>query len=234
MKVYAHNGNDILIAHFPGNSRNENIDLINKFKEITFKLPDDIEIISPITQNCVADSPLDYQLRKNNYTYINPLYNRFMRWERQGKVNHILSALKQTDKKYCLIMDGNDVSILSDLTDIIDRLKSYDKKIIYNPTLFMYPHVVIEHIPNREQYGEYCHINAGCCIGERKELVKFYKHALAYIKQDSRPIDSEQYYIRKAFNDFQDTVFFDYKCKIFQCWHKMEYEIKNDDIYLLK
>lgn len=233
MEYYSYSDNKILIGHFPGQTKIKNKNLINELSTTHFYLPDNIDIISVITKDQINSSPLHNQLQSNNYKYINPLRNRFMLWSRVGKVEHVLKALNSATKEYSLILDGNDVVILNDLTNIINLLKSYNKKIIYNPTINLYPHVILDNVPNREQYGKYCYLNAGCCFGETEELKNFYEYTYELINNEYNPIDSEQYYIRKAFDKNQDKVFFDYECKIFQCWHKVKYIEKNNKIYVI-
>lgn len=228
MDYYSHTKNKILIGHFPGQTKQENIELIEELKNRKIKIPDNLEIVSVITKDQIDYSPLHYQLKHNKYSYINPLKNRHMIWKRTNKIYYVLQALKETEKEYSLILDGSDVVILSDLTNIIDIFKEYDKNIVYNSTIWMYPHIIIDNVENRGQYGEYCYLNAGCCIGKTKDLINFYDYAWKIIKNTYITCDSEQYYIRKAFNNCQNTVFFDYDCKIFQCWHKAEYIYETD------
>ena len=59
-------------------------------------------------------------------------------------------------------------------------------------------------------------------IGETWALLNFYRNVKKEIKKDYIKVESEQYYVRKVFDKNQDTVFFDYKCNIFQCFHKTE------------
>lgn len=233
MEYYSHTNNKILIGHFPGNTKSENVELINELKARKFTIPDNIQFISVMTKDCIDTSPLNYQLTLNGYDYINPLKDRHMKWKRESKVKYIIKALENTTKKYSLILDGSDVVILSDLTDIVSLLESYKKKIIFNSTVWMYPHMVVDNVENRGQYGKYCFLNAGCAIGKTSDLLKFYKFVQDIIENSTTNISSEQYYVRKAFNQKQDEVFFDYNCKIFQCWHKAEYKIENDKTYLL-
>lgn len=230
MEYYSHTNNKILIAHFPGHTKIENADLINELKETKITIPNNIDIISIMLKETKENAPLNYQLNLNNIDYINPLKNSHILWKRLNKPKYILKALEQSTKEYSLILDGNDVIILSDLTNIVPIFETYNKKIIFNSTIWMYPHVIIDNVENRGQYGEYCYLNAGCCFGKTKDLIDFYKYTIDIIENTSSRslVDSEQYYIRKAFDKKQDDVFFDYECKIFQCWHKAEYSYNED------
>jgi len=233
MEYYSYTGNKILIGHFPGKTKYVEKDLINELKKIKFRLPNNISIISILSDKYLNSAPLNYQLNHNNIKYINYLKDKNTIYKPYNKIKYVLNSLYQSDTEYSLILDGNDVVILSDLDNIIELFKTYNKKIIYNATIWMYPHIIIDNVKNRGQYGQYCYLNAGCCIGYTKSLIDFYEYAYAILQTNRMLIDSEQYYIRKAFNDNQDKVFFDYKCKIFQCWHKQEYKIENNKCYLL-
>lgn len=225
--------NEVLIGHFPGKTKASNMYLINQFKDIIFKLPDNVTILSPITADKIPSSPIHYQIALNGYKYINPVADRLMLWNRANKANIIYQGLQYCPTEYCLIVDGNDVVIMNDLTDIINKFNVYNKDILYNPTCYMYPHIVVDSVENRDELGKYNYLNAGCCIGKTQSLLKFYKEVKNEVNNTYHPIDSEQYYIRKIFDKHQDTVFFDYKSLIFQCWHKVKINaIQLEDIYI--
>ncbi len=228
MEYYSYTDNKILIAHFPGDTKIDNKELLNEFSQRTISVPDNIDIVSVMTTDQMENYPLYKQLNNNNISYINPVDDRVLSWQAKDKLQYVLEGLKKSTKDYVLCLDGNDVAILTDLTDIVEIFKTYDKKLIYNATIWLYPQVIIETIPNRGRYGRFKYLNAGCCIGEREYMIKFYEAALDLLSKDVNPVNSEQYYIRKAFNARQKDVFFDYQCKIFQCWHKPEYSIKGN------
>ena len=158
MKFYNSKSHDFLIGHFPGETRYKYDQLINEFKNIKFKNNIDVTIISPITKDFLASSPLHHQLVLNEYKYINTLYDRYMKWEKISKIDAIIDSLMMCKTKYSLILDGNDVVILDDLTDIINRFDEYNVKILFNPTIYMFPHIVIDKVPNREKLGKYCYL----------------------------------------------------------------------------
>ncbi|MBQ0112301.1 MAG: hypothetical protein KBT03_04140 [Bacteroidales bacterium] len=227
MEYYNHNNESILIGHFPGKSRIESADILEKYKKTKFMKPFGVQFISIITPDYLKNGAcLDFQLKRNGIEYLNPAkYDYFGKWSMPKKIKYIIKALKQTKEPYALILDGADVCIMNeDLTSMIEKFKSYNKKIIFNATIWAYPKTNIDIIENREQYGRFCHLNAGCCIGETKALLEFYEECQQLVNNDKIGSNSEQYYIRQVFNNHQDTVFFDYDCKIFQIWHKPIYE----------
>lgn len=226
MRYYSHSGYPIQIAHFPGQSSIVSKAVLDEGKKNSFYKPYNVDIISIITPDYLDDdnTALDYQLKLNNIEYINPAKRHIGKWTNSKKVGYILKALKQSNQEYCLILDGADVCVMSDLTDIVDRFKSYKKDILFNATLWHFPKLEIDNVKEREQYGKYCYLNAGCCIGKRTALIKFYLECYKEIAKDKRKNPSEQFYVRRVFDRHQDKVFFDYECKIFQIWHKPEYE----------
>ena len=236
MEYYSGSGNRIMIGHFPGQTKYKEEALIKELKERMFVLPENIGFVTPITKDQAKTSPLLYQIKKNNYEnrFYNSLSDRNMVWHSSMKVKYVLDSLLLCREEYALVLDGNDVVILTDLTDIFDRFDSYGKKILYNASIWMHPHVIVDNVKNRGRYGQYCYLNAGCCFGKTADLADFYKYAYeSFIKDKRQEYDSEQYYIRKAFDRRQGDVFFDYDCRIFQCWHKQEYKYDGDRCTLL-
>lgn len=229
MDYYSHSGHKILIGHFPGQTKIQNKELINEISKRKFNKPDNIGIICPITKDQLNKSPLINQLMANDYSYYNSLVDRNIAWIPERKILHVLDSLKLCKEEYALILDGNDVVIFDDINDVIERFETYDKKIIYNSTIWMYPHVIIDDVENRGQYGQYCFLNAGCAIGKTSDLIEFYEYAWDILYRTPKPVSSEQYYIRKAFDKKQDEVFFDWDCRVFQCWHKQAYDYKTVD-----
>ena len=234
MEYYSHTNHKILIGHFPGQTKKIYKDLMYDLADRHFNLPDNIDIISVIKKETIPISPLHKQLTLNNYSYINSIKDRNMLWNKNKKIKYVLDSLYVATKEYCLILDGNDVAILSDLDNIVELFESYNKKVLFNASIWMFPHVIIEHVKDRYKYNPYCFLNAGCCFGKTKDLIDFYEYAYNVYKESLTDVDYEQYYIRKAFDKKQDEVFFDYDCKIFQCWHKCEYIEIDDNKIMLK
>lgn len=223
-------GTPVKISHFPGWTRYKYKHLIEMFS--TYKIagiPEDLQIITCVDDDSVSNdkSPLIRQLKNNNIPFINAAEHKDVYpWVNNKKIKLLHDALENVTTKYCLILDGIDVTINDDLSDIIDIYKTYGKKIVFNATPWAHPKAIIDMIPNRkETYGKYCFLNAGCCIGETEELKKLYTEALELLNNESTETPhwaSEQFYIRRVFANHMDTIFFDYDCKMFQVWHKTE------------
>lgn len=223
-------GAPIKISHFPGWTRYKYKNLIDTFASTKLdKLPDNLQLITCVDDDSVSHnkSPLIRQLVNNNISFINAAEHKDVYpWVNNKKIKLIYDALQNVTSEYCLILDGIDVAINTNLDDIVDIYKTYGKKILFNATPWAHPKVILDMIPNRKgNYGKYCFLNAGCCIGETKELKNFYKEVLKEFNntpEDNQYWQSEQYFVRKVFANHMDTVFFDYDCKIFQVWHKTE------------
>lgn len=224
-------GTPIKISHFPGWTRYKYKNLIDRFATTKIKpLPENVTLITCVDDDSVAydKSPLIRQLNKNNIPFINAAEHKDVYpWVNNKKIKLLYDALQKVETEYCLILDGIDVTINTDLSDIIEVYKTYGKKIIYNATPWAHPHVILDLVLNRKElYGKYCFLNAGCCVGETKALQDFYGEILDIFNKTNKDEDpyweSEQYFVRKAFAKHLDTIFFDYDCKIFQVWHKTE------------
>ena len=221
-------GNPIKISHFPGHSKCKYKDLIKEFAKTKIsEIPSDLQIITCVDDNNVANdkSPLIRQFNKNNIPFINAASGKDVYpWVHNKKIQLIYDTLQNVTSKYCLILDGIDVTFNSDLTSIIEDFKAYNKKIIFNGTSLLHPRVIIDVIPNRvEKYGKNSFLNAGCCIGETEALKSFYKEVLDLFNTTDKATNkywkSEQYFVRSVFANHMDTVWFDYESKIFQVWH---------------
>jgi len=241
MKYYSHTNREIIIGHFPGDTKRIEANLINELSNRSFSKPDNIGIVCPYTDNTRELSILIDQLERNNCSYYDSLKDKIIKWEPEKKAFYVLESLKEVKEEYSLILDTNDVVILTDLADILDRFNEYKEEFpkleaLYNATIWMYPHIIIDDVPNRYKYGDFCYLNGGCCIGRTEYLKEFYEEICKDIQHSfniNSNVFSEQYYIRKIFDKHQDKVFFDYKCSIFQCWHKQEYRYDGDKCYLL-
>ncbi|MDR1755242.1 MAG: hypothetical protein LBR74_10190 [Eubacterium sp.] len=231
-KYISHSGNEVLISHFPGKSRIKHHDLMYEFSKRSFHIPDNIDIISVITQDILNDAVLHIQLSRNNIEYINPAKGRFFIWSMDKKIPLILQSLLLSKKEYCLILDGLDAVIISDLDNIFERFMTYGKKVLFNATIWKFPEILIDTVVNRDQYGKYNHFNAGCCFGKTKDLIDFYKYCNEVFENDLTVTDNEQYYLRRAFDKRQDDVFFDYDCRIFQVWHGVNERVEGSNVYL--
>ena len=230
-------GEPVKISHFPGWTRYKYKYLMDKFSTNKIGgLPKDLRIITCVDDDSASHgkSPLINQLDRCGIPYINAAEHKDVYpWVNNKKIHLLYDTLKNVKSKYCLILDGIDVTINENLDDIIDIFNTYKKDIVFNATPWAHPHAEIDIIENRKElYGKYCYLNAGCCIGKTKALVKFYKE-VAEIFDNTPETDenweSEQYFVRKAFANHMDKVWFDNECKLFQVWHKTKLSLPHID-----
>lgn len=212
------------IAHFHGNS----LDCYPKVQEMIKSrkdigtLPDNVEIISCWTdeEKCM----LKHQLDKHNILLTNAVKKKPEVWYMPDKIRFYINALKESTKEYCLLLDGYDTLIVS-FDDMMRRYREIGKDILFNASRFNYPNVNIDVVPDREDRGESRYFNAGCCLGKRTALLKFYEEALDYIDSVVNPRSSEQLVIRYAFAKYSEDennsfVDFDYECRVFRTFGK--------------
>lgn len=215
--------NNVSILHFPGKQKKTYAKEIDMMKEIEFTMPEDLSIISIMTPDVVESSPLHYQLTKNNVSYINTVPADHKMWINRHKPRYVKKALELVRTNYCLILDGNDVVIVDNLDDIIEKFNCYERDIIYNATSNRFPNLEVDKIPGIKDdqrimmFGPFCFLNAGVCIGKTEALRWFYDEVIEAVEKENIP--SEQYFVRKVMNNHQDKVFFDYDCRLFQAFN---------------
>lgn len=152
--------------------------------------------------NCV---PVDYDITQT--------------WYMPNKIKWFIQVLERTKQDIVMFLDGYDV-LLTHLDDILERFKTQPYKILFGPSCNNYPDVRIDRIPLRTKKGTYRYFNAGCVIGYREDLLKFYKEALDFVTLPN-PWNSEQFILRHAFAKYssdekQNFIGVDFNCEIFR------------------
>ena len=122
MNYYTYTGNKMYVAHFSGATKEIFPTTIDKVKDITFNMPEDLSIITAITDNVKSDSPIIYQLNKNKTSYIN-MADR-TEWSDLKKLEYIIQGLQDASTEYCLIVDGLDVVITGDMDEALGIFKN--------------------------------------------------------------------------------------------------------------
>lgn len=224
MQFKSFHGNIVSLLHFPGRQKEVNKEAIEQLKELEISKPDDISIVSIMTPDVVQTSPLHYQLTKNGIDYYNSVPEDHKMWINKHKPSYVIEALLKVTTPYTLVTDGNDVVLVGDLDLLIEPFLGYEKQIIFNATSNRFPNMPIDYIPYVDDYdcreilfGPFCYLNAGVCFGYTEALIEFYK--LVKELTDMENVPSEQYYVRKAFHSTQNSVFFDYDCRMFQAFN---------------
>ena len=221
--IYKYNGNQINIVHFPGEAFQDfdkTVKYIFNSTNLNYINDSELTILSCWTDEnkCI----LYQQLKKQGIKLYNCLpdnYDKTQSWYMPNKIRFILDYLKtKITTDIVLILDGYDVLILNTDT-ILEKFKNQKYRILFNGTVGKYPLEDIEYIENRDSLGYKKYFNAGCCIGYKEDLIKFYEECLNYIDIDN-PLNSEQKVVRTAFSKYsndkeQNFVYFEYEPNIF-------------------
>lgn len=202
------NGKELNVLHFCGRSLKEfpsTTKLVYELIELDTNINPDLTIISCWTDDnrCM----LYQQLKKHGIKLHNCLpktYNKwYSTWHMPYKVNYILSYLVNHVKtKYVLILDGYDV-LMTNTTTLLDKFLNQKYRILFNATPNNFPEETIDIVPGRENLGRHCYFNAGCCIGYREDLIKFYAEALEYMCLPN-PLNSEQKLLRHVYANYSE------------------------------
>ena len=158
-------------------------------------------------------------------------YDKTQPWYMPNKIKFFLDTLEKIDQEYVMFLDGYDV-LLTGLNDIIEKFEKQKYDILFGPSCNNYPDVMVDVIPFRTKKGVYRYFNAGCCIGKKESLKKFYQEALTYIDKPN-PLNSEQLVIRYAFANYsrdlnQTFIGIDHDCEIFQSMGVLDCNVDYD------
>jgi hypothetical protein len=213
------------VVHAQGDSRDICHPIFIEAYQRTLVLPEDLSILTVQTGN---NSLLQNQLQGQNIPYHNPAEDFHGQWNNQLKPQFIIEGLEEIHSKYTLILDGSDVVIMT-LTGIIEAFKEQEKVILFNATKSNYPKENIDRVINRDFFGDWRYLNAGCCIGETDALGEFYAEV---VKEPENEWHSEQAMVRAVFDHYQEYAAFDWQCKIFQTMGKVNIEQEDDDVFI--
>ena len=176
------------------------------------------------------------QCKKFNIPLVNCVpydYDKTQTWYMPNKIKFFIDVLENTNEDIVMFLDGYDV-LITHLDDIIERFENQPYKILFGPSCNNYPNIDIDKIYGRTNNGTYCYFNAGCVIGYREDLLKFYNETLQYINVKN-PWNSEQFIMRIAFSKYstdnsQTYIGIDYNCKIFQSMGVLNSTFNEDSI----
>lgn len=236
MKVVNANNKEINILHFQGRSLETLKDMFNLVKNNVQLAPlePNLTIVSCWTDDTKCH--LLQQLNKFGINLVNAVpdnYDRSVKWDMTNKIQFYIEYLKEKVKTdYVLLLDGYDV-LLTSTIDIVKRFKATGYRIIFNTTYNKYPKEDIEVIENRRnKLGDFQYFNAGCCIGYREDLIKFYTECLNY-KDIPNPARSEQKILRHCFANYsndplQKFIWLDTNRIIFHTMAHTEYSYVDD------
>jgi hypothetical protein len=229
MAYISFTNNEIFVLHFAGKSKKIFKRDLFLLRDTIIQKPNNIDIVSPLTDDQIKDSVLIYQLDKNNIPYINPLKNRNIVWKQPEKIKYVLEGLKQSNNEYCLILDGNDTVIVKDLANLIEIFNTYNKKIVFNASIETYPAMQIEKVTPKSKIGPFNNLNSGIVFGKTNDLIDFYEKVSDFYDSSNKDNPTEQYYIRNVYKDYTDEITIDNECKLFQVYFKNFVRKENDD-----
>ena len=208
MQILDQNNNTPNILHFHGH----NLDQLPKtFNAVLYKHQvntnydkDRMDIVSCWTdeERCV----LLQQCKANNIELHNAVpddYDRKQNWYMPNKIRFFIQYLEKCDKEIVVFLDGYDV-LITQLNDILEKFYSFGYRIVFGPSCNNYPESNVDKVYQRCKKGTYRYFNAGCCMGYREDLLKFYKESLEYIDIPN-PWNSEQYVMRHAWAKYSNN-----------------------------
>lgn len=211
----------IYMLHFPGNTKeifkSQITEIVNNYK---VELPDNLSIVSIITDDLKNKAPLDIQLKKSNIEYYNSdEVNKIKKWEKGKKPFYILDALQKVNTEYCIIADGADTCFTRPALDIIEVFETYEKDIIYNAVQKRHFQIKTrkEYKEEISRLGLFCSINGGLCIGKTETLKAFYIDLVNYINKVQINAEYSAIYALWT-NEWFDRVGIDNECKLFQAF----------------
>jgi len=232
LKVYNKFGKEVNVLHFQGKNLEQFVNTSILIYELSHLIPleNDLSIVSCWTddERCI----LKQQFDKNNLILHNALPNDYdwnQPWDMRNKIKFYIDYLENNiNTDIVMLLDGYDV-LLTSTKDIVKKFLSQPYHILFNSTVNNYPLVNIDYIPNRYQYDKFSpFFNAGCCIGYRKDLIKFYKECYDLVDIPNE-FNSEQFILRHAFSKYsndpnQNFIWVDFNRDIF---HSMGYMMSN-------
>ena len=137
------------------------------------------------------------------------------------KINLLLDTLNDlNDNQLVLVTDSYDVIMASNAKEIIDKYKSFNKKIVFATESTCWPDKQIANrfpnIPGKKNL----YLNSGGFIGDVASIKKI----VATVPSNS---DDQRWYTQIFLsNEGKDILALDYDCKIFQCLNDAESELE--------
>lgn len=220
MKVLNKYGKEVNILHFQGASSGE----LKRTLSLVFyqfklePLENNLAIVSCWTdwRRCL----LGHQLKRYNIPLINAVPSEFnSKWDMRKKIKFYIDCLENIKEDIVLLLDAYDV-VLTSTKDIVEKFKAQPYRILFNTSVNNYPNVNIDKIPKRKELDSFSHfLNAGCCIGYREDLTRFYKECYEFIDIPNKHC-SEQFVVRHAFAKYSEDlnqrfIWLDFKRDIF-------------------
>jgi hypothetical protein len=226
---------DPLIVHAQGH-----VHYGEKWKKITKDIPlIKKETISPkitIVSFFALDERmvLKEQLVLSDIKHINSVDSNLRVWKNPMKIKAI-AELSEIDTEYILCLDGIDILLSDDLSDILNRFETFNCDILYNASKINYPHVC-KTIENSNTSFKF--LNAGAFLGKTNSIIEFYRYLLEneMYKDYDKFNKSEQIRVRNGRDSYykKETIKVDTSCLIFQTLNQSEFELDNNILKITK
>ena len=223
-----------LVAHAQGH-----VHFTDKWKDIVETLPlvnketlpGDITIVSFFAIE--EDMSLKKQLDASGIPVVNAVNRELKYWNNPAKIK-MLSELK-IETKYTFCLDGLDVLLAEDLSDLLNRFNTFNAKIVYNASKLNYPHICKDKENTKSPFG---FLNAGAFLGETLAIKDFYNYLMRkeMYKDYGRFDNSEQIRVRKGrqFYEFGSEIVVDTECLIFQTLNQSEFDYSDNILKITK
>ena len=186
-------------------------------------LSNDITILTFASEN--IDFSLVKQLDNNGIDYINAAYSKG--WKNTNKIDNILNIIDSISTPYILCLDAVDVLLSYDLSDLIDRFKSFDCDILYNASITNYPNICKDF---EETESGFKYLNSGAFIGKIEYIKEFYQY-IKSLGDFSEFSDSDQFKVRLARQKYNIKV--DTECFIFQTLNGTKFVLFKDELFVM-
>jgi hypothetical protein len=194
------------------------VKLMNHFTKNGFRceIRDDIKILTANSRQSL--SPLEKNLDLLGIEYEVLGRGESNTWTNRNKPRLICDRLKSVKEKYVLFMDADDVLVVRDLCDIVDRFMSFGCRMLFNASSWAYPlESRYSSIEKLMVNSPFCHLNSGCFIGESEFCVGALEKWLEFNdKTTDSFLESDQIKMKPVYIDLYPDVQIDYNCSIFQ------------------
>ena len=214
------------VIHAPDESEiwNKLVKLEN-LSDKKFKNHDDLLIL---TWNNFKTSPLEECLIKRNLSF-EALGKDINIWNNLNKFTLNLEAIQNSNKKYIMGLDANDVLVVRDPKFIVDEFEKNDCELMFNAESFFYPNFMdiryyLENKKFQDSIGKtkYRFLNSGSWIGKRDFCLKFFEDCsniriweMFDCTGRMKLFNCDQSVVHSVFKKYYPKVQLDYFCKIF-------------------
>lgn len=140
-----------------------------------------------------------------------------------------LSNLSDIKTPYILCLDGLDVLLAEDISEMISRYREFNCKLLYNASKLNYPPICTD---EEDTDSTFKYLNAGAFIGEVDFIKQFYTFLFEkeMYKEYKNYMLSEQVRVREGRlkYKFRSDIKVDTECKIFQTLNKAEFVFEDN------